>query len=354
MTLSLRPALRRPRAVLALPLASLVILCGGWSALWLFAAREAGTLMDGWMAREAERGRIWSCADRAISGFPFGIELHCRNPAFAGPVGHTHVEARAAGLTAHALITQPNAAEADIEGPLTVSGADPAVETRAEWANLHVTVRGLAGARLARAEVDVDGLSVARADGSGGRAERVELHVEPALQRAIEDHALDIRLSVEGAAVPLADGLTGSAAPMALDTRATLTQAALAVPVPRDSATPEEVMEAWRQAGGRLDLVSLNLDKGPLAARLSGTLGLDGQHRPEGRLDVAMSGADQLARNLGLPPESALVGGLLGKLLAGPAAAASGPPALRLPLVLHDGRVAIGPVRLGLRLAPLY
>lgn len=59
------------------PFALLAIFIVIWSAVWAFGARQVGQVLDGFIAREASRGRDWVCPQRSISGFPSG----CSSPA---------------------------------------------------------------------------------------------------------------------------------------------------------------------------------------------------------------------------------------------------------------------------------
>src|SRR5262249_52528160 len=52
-------------------------LIAGWTAFWKFAAGRTETAIDGWRAREAKSGRIYTCGSQNVSGFHFRIELVC-------------------------------------------------------------------------------------------------------------------------------------------------------------------------------------------------------------------------------------------------------------------------------------
>src|SRR5262249_5583951 len=46
-------------------------LIAGWTAFWKFAAGRTETAIDGWRAREAKSGRIYTCGSQNVGGFPF-------------------------------------------------------------------------------------------------------------------------------------------------------------------------------------------------------------------------------------------------------------------------------------------
>ena len=45
--------------------------------LWYYAAGKAEAAIDGWRAREAKAGRIYTCGSQTIGGYPFRIEVNC-------------------------------------------------------------------------------------------------------------------------------------------------------------------------------------------------------------------------------------------------------------------------------------
>ena len=48
-----------------------------WSGFWFYAASEVNAVADAWRAREAKSGRIYDCADRHVTGFPFRLNVTC-------------------------------------------------------------------------------------------------------------------------------------------------------------------------------------------------------------------------------------------------------------------------------------
>src|SRR6186713_2495142 len=55
----------------------LIVLAGLWAGAWYYGAGIAERTIDGWKAREAQAGRVYTCATQTIGGFPLGIELRC-------------------------------------------------------------------------------------------------------------------------------------------------------------------------------------------------------------------------------------------------------------------------------------
>ena len=119
-SVSLRRGRRRPGAALMVPLLSVTILVLGWSVLWGAARRQAVAGLDGLLAAEAAHGRVWSCPDRAVTGYPFRIALTCGRVGFAGAVDGTPAEGHLAGLSAEAWIYEPSSVTLTLTGPMNL------------------------------------------------------------------------------------------------------------------------------------------------------------------------------------------------------------------------------------------
>ena len=55
----------------------LIVLAGLWGGAWYYGSGVLEGTIDGWKAREARAGRVYTCATQTIGGFPFGIEVRC-------------------------------------------------------------------------------------------------------------------------------------------------------------------------------------------------------------------------------------------------------------------------------------
>ncbi len=345
-SVTLRRSRRRPGAVVVVPLLSAAILVLGWSVLWGVARQQAVAGLDGLLASEAAHGRVWSCPDRAVTGYPFRIALSCRDLGFSGAVDGAPAEGRLAGLSAEAWLYEPSSVTLALTGPMVLTTADGRADFTLGWTSLNATLRGLIGG-LKRIEVLAEGAELARPDGARGSARRVELHAGPAASAIEGTDAVEI--AVSGAAVPALDAVTGEGAAVEGLFSGTVTRAYGDLP----DFGPATV-ERWRRGGGRLDVSRLTLTKGPLSLGAAGTLGLDDLHRVQGRLDADLGGFEPLAKRFGVSLQAVAVGGLLGNLLGTKPAPAGAPGGVALPVALSDGTVSVGPFKTGLRLAPLY
>lgn len=319
-----------------------------WSLGWVAASSFATDRFDLWLASEAADGRQWTCPNRRVEGFPFALRLRCERPTFRGEIaGHTAVGV-IEGLTASAGLERPGVLAVALRGPLNLRAEDDAFAVELSWAALAVAVPGLpawptggsvAAERLAVSvsappEGDVN-VRVARFDGEAGAAEAA---------------GPDRRFSfvAEGVGFPTLDPIPGLEAPADATGQGVLRGAMLL------TAPTVGRLEAWRGAGGRLDLAAFSLTKGPFSGKAHGTLALDAAHRPAGALQTELAGFGPIAQRFGIPLAGVQLGGLLSSLLSGGKAPPPGGDRVAVPFTLADGRLSVGPIATGVRLWPLY
>lgn len=334
------------------PFILLLLVALGWSALWFYGRWRINAELDMLIAREASVGRNWSCPDRSITGFPFRIEGRCSNPSFrqAGEAGETltgsvksvTVVATTAGAfnLAHVI--------SEAEGPLVIR-SPIAPEVTVNWTSARSSFRG-SPTRLERASVEIDS-PVMTANGLGGgrwSAKRLEAHIRAGVDPA-RPNSFDFALKIDGAILPELDFAMKSADPLTLTADARVLKLAAI-----DRNDWPATVEGWRNGGGSIVIEQLALTKGLPRVEAKGELRLDDQRRVEGRLDASFVNAGAILQQLGI---GGGVGGLVGGLLGGnrPGQAQGRDMAIRLPLVLENGRVAIGPFRVpGVQLRPLF
>lgn len=349
----------RRRWLIALPVALLVVLGIGWSLAWNWSAGRATAEIDGWIAREAAEGRNWTCASRDFGGFPFRFELICADPAvtFAGAGGWT---ARMARVHAVAQVWNPRHIIAEFEGPSTLVETATGREITANWSLLQVSGVGREG-RAERVSIASNDYTLAEGGTTVFSARHLELHVRHHPGEAMG--TLDIALGFTGAggmalSTPQARTAGVAAAQAAAqaaklidgEVEATVTQ----VP-PFRSMPAAQRLALWQQAGGRVDLALARLTGGGGALSASGDLGFDAQHRPDGRLDLAVVKAKPLFEAMagaGLMPDF-LANLAPAMMMAGMPATVDGQKASSFPFAFRDGRVMLGMLPLG-KIGPLY
>ncbi len=355
------PVRRSARLRIFMPTLGLLLVMAGVAVVWAFLSWRAAEELDAWLQREADLGRSWSCPDRAIAGFPFRIEVTCTNPTFTGIAEGRTVQGKLAKVHTVAQIYNPGHVIIEAESPLVLeTGAGERLEF--DWQLGRASIQGKPGAGLDRfsAELTEPRLTVSSGRGSATfTAGLADFHIRRAPNRPAEDGAFDVASRITRGAVPPLDALIGATAPLQADLVATITRAEPLA----GRGLPAE-LERWRTSGGRMQVSTAMVSHGTRRVDASGDVGLDDAHRPQGRLDVTVSGLDDLLARFGLGGRSSAIGGLIAGVLGGRAGGAQaaqapgqgGPQAPKgvvLPLRMDGGRVLLGPIPVA-TLAPLY
>lgn len=372
----------RPRrtfwAVLG-PVAAIIVLAGGWSALWYYAANVANRTLAGWIAQEAASGRIYTCGSEGISGFPFRIQTRCTEAAATLNTVQPPLAIAAQNITFIASVLHPTSLVGDITGPLTVAAPGQPPSFTANWSSAQIGVSGLppepdaVSVNLAQPRLDrgtgAGAATLFAADGADFQARIVE--------GSADNHpVIDAVLHLASASAPAL-------------------HPALAKPLQGDievvvrgfnDLAPKPLAEHFRElqaSGGSIAVKSLRLERSDAAVVGSGTLTI----KPDGKLDgvitVAISGIESLVPQLGidkiigqgidklagisgqsgqsgLAALDRLMPGLSGVVTAGANASLiddlkkmgqptdiDGKPATALPLRFADGAVYLGMIRIG-------
>lgn len=335
---------RSSRFWLYTPFAILLLAAVAWSAAWFVIRNRTGEALDSWLAAEGKAGRVWTCQDRVMGGYPFRIEVICSSLTLKQGA----ITASLGRVESIAQVYQPRLVITEIDGPLQLT--DGTVTVQGRWdllqTSFHASPNGLQRLSLAAEapSFTVTGLGSQEIATSG---KHLELHVRVNPSRAPEK-AYDAAASIRQARIPVLDNLVGGPEPTDLDADLTVTQAEGF----RGRPIAEE-LERWRQAGGKLDILMLTIAKGTRRVEAKGEVRLDEMHRPAGQLNVAAAGLDGL---LGKAVGGGTGGALLGALFGGQAQAKTQPALMPLPpLRMENGKLAMGPfVVPNLRLQPVY
>lgn len=339
------------RLGLFLPYVLLALVFALWSAGWFWARGFAVDQMGGWLKQEAAAGRVWDCADRSVTGYPFRLELRCSSLKFSRSDGHFTL----GPIVAVVQIYDPRHVLVEATGPFHTEQGDLVgdVNWKALEATFHATSDGFSRADLVVEEPKgrVTGADPQPIDFA---TKHLELHARPAPGRFTSEGAVDINLQVEKAAIPQLDAIAGNRDPADIAFTGTLSRATGIA-----TGRLDRELEKWRTSDGKLDVTQLAISKGERRLQANGTVGLDEAHRPEGQFDIRAAGLEDLVgqimgQRLG-KEKGALIGGLVGQLLgglqrgnAGAEAAETKPgdtPLKALPqLRLAGGRLMLGPI----------
>jgi hypothetical protein len=330
---------RRSRRGLYLPYLFFGLICLGWTGLWFFGAHKAGQIADGFIQREGERGRIWSCPDRTVGGYPFRIEITCAKPQLVMRAADgSQREGSLAGLSLNARLLSPGHFIAVLAPPFIAR--DPATgDVEIGWKSARASLRA---GTASITEVSVEFIDPSLSAGAGDRqdikalAKTVELHMR---RTPGEVAGTDLVARIGDLTFAPLDRLVGSPEPIRVEVQVT---APGLIPVPK--AKFQDILEQWRLTQHKARVVVFKAVKGKADIDLSGTMGLDAEHRLEGNLQGRAKGIEALTsrftRRSGLD-----IGGLLGKI--------GGGQGLPVALTLQDGLMRFGPFPLA-ELKPLY
>ncbi len=343
-----RRAGRASRWGLYLPLIALALIVAAWSGFWLFARNLVADGLDRAVAEAAARGDAWTCVNRTISGYPFRIEVRCADVTLTRQASAGVTQFSAGPVLVIGQPHTPNHVVIQARGPLEARLADGA-RIAARWDQFEASRRDASG-ELERLSLDARRPVVTLTAPGGATstlsAQSLEAHLRRNPARPAPDQARDLFVRVGQLASGELDALFGDANPSDLDVQITASRSNLL-----GQGIAPTALEAWRLAGGSLDLTRVNLRKGIKQVEAKGMLMIDEEKRPAGRIEPSALNIDQFA---GIR----LRGGAmdLASALSGRAAPAT-PDGLRpLPAIdIRGGRIGFGPIRLPFGpLAPLY
>jgi hypothetical protein len=327
------------RRGLYLPFVALGLFAALWSGFWFFAASRAKTVMDGFMQREAQRGRDWVCPNRSSGGFPFRIEIRCDRPQLIERgEGGLQREASLGGLLLQSRILSPGHYVATLSPPF-VARQGTERELTISWQRAQASLRG--GAQ-SFTDADIEVIAPVLAVGIGenrdqtARAKDFSMHIR---RSPGEVKGTDLVFRLGEISLPLLDQRMGNPEPVSLEFQATAPGLLL-----EPNRPAVDALETWRLAQGKMRVILAKANKGQAAIELSGTLSLDGERRMEGALNGRARNIEALtsgfARRTGFD-----LGAMLGRL--------GGNQGLPVALTLENGRMRFGPFNL-IEYGPLY
>jgi len=277
--------------------AALVALALGWVWLWYYSASVTDSTLAGWARREAAAGRTYSCASRAIGGFPFRIEARCTDAAAEINNDEVHLDVKAKDLVFAAQLYRPTVLVGTITAPLTLAQSGQAPSLVANWLDAKLSVSGLpadpkdASLVLERPRVD------RAANGREGEVIFVADHAD--LQgRMIEGSAnnhpvIETVLHLAAAQAPALHPLL--AQPVEAEFDAVLRGF-------RD-LSPKPWAERFREmqaAGGSIEIRVLRLVRPDAIVVGNGRLSVNAHGKLDGTISVAVAGIETIVPLLGI------------------------------------------------------
>ena len=316
----------------------------GWSIFWYVKSRAAAAAITAFMAQEARAGRIWSCPSQKIGGFPYSIAISCENIAFQGEAFGKTVTGTLHGLRATSPLLRNDNVLVKLEPPFTAKSVGGDLDFSAQWSELLVEFEGTPGMlgqlALMGSQIGLQGV-VLGTDATGSTFGDVIGSFARSAGR--QDQAYDVLVSFHQGQIPALNSFLDTDVPIALQFEAVMMPG-----FPGGAANFADTLEKWRAANGRLDVTFASLTSGPVDFNAKGGLGLDSEHRVEGKLDARFAGLEKALRNLNVDPTLLSFGQAISGFWGG------GRDGLKLPVIFSDGFLRIGPVRTGVQVPPLY
>jgi hypothetical protein len=346
------------------------VLVAGWAWLWKYAANQAQAAVEGWRAREAQAGRVYTCGAQSVGGFPFRIELSCQRAAAQLRDKDMALEIKTPAVEVAAQVYQPDTLVSRFIGPLTVAVAGHAPFLTANWtygeSRVTGTPRAPESASLTFERPTVDRISDGKRDNLLS-AKHVEIRGRIASGSANDHPVIEVSLRAQRASAP---GFNRAAEPpIDIDLVAVLRGLS--------DFAPEPWPVRFRQlqaAGGRIDVTQARVKQGDTLAVGKGSLTIDGKGQLAGQLNVTVAGLepflaaigagqaiqqsrgmdkvagmlDRLSPGLGDVARQQAGANLgLGIAMIGQPATLDGRQAVTLPLRFADGTAYLGPIPLG-------
>ena len=346
-------------------------LVGGWSYLWYYATGKAEVAIDGWRAREARAGRIYTCGSQSIGGYPFRIEVTCDKAAAVFRSNQPPVEIKTSGILVAAQLYQPTLLISDFYGPLTIADLGHAPNIIVNWKLAQSSVRGTPSAPE-RISLVFDQPVVERINGNNRqsvlKAQHIEVHGRLAGGSVTNKPIIETVLRIRAAAAPELH----PAAAMPIDADITTLLRGLNDFSPKPWSARFRELQA---VDGRVDITQARVQQGDTIAVGDGTLSLNTSGRLQGQLRVTVANIEPFLAAVGTPqvvqnsPDMDRLSGALDRLLPGLGNVArqqatssnlsrginllgeqttlEGKRAVTLPLRFDDGSVFLGPIWIG-------
>jgi len=300
MTLAPR---RRPLWRLFLPPILLLIAAAAWSAFWFYAASEAEVKADAWRAQEAKSGRVYDCAKRTVAGFPFRLEVRCDGASVslvsqtAGQAAaQTPITASLGEILVVAQVYDPKLLIAEFKAPARIAESRGTSSMLVNWSKARSSVMGLPAVPQ-RASIVFDDASIDRIYGSVqvplARARHIELHGRLAEGAPLDHPVIETVLRLEAGSVQEVHPLL--AQPFDAEVRTMLRGLKDLAPKP----WPDRFREL-QAGGGHVEIVQSRIQQGELIAVAAGTLGLSGEGRLDGELQMTVAGIEKVIPALGI------------------------------------------------------
>ncbi len=326
--------------------ATLTAAIGAYTLYWFAAAASIPGHIDEWVEARRAEGLEVRTGDVAVSGYPLSFRVSFTEPAIADPERGWAWSAD--NLTAEA---RPwNLHEISLPAPgrhaISVAGYGEPIDLECLVDQARALLVFDDAWQIDSVVLDLEGLEVTGASMTSparvGRMHLVSRFTSPA-PATERTETVEATVVIEDAVLPA--GMGGGLGREIADI---LVKADLLGPLPKGKL--DVSLAAWRDAGGTIELKSLETNWGPLHFEADGTLALDSEMRPIGALTARIAGYDEVIDALVasdvVPLGDAFIARIAFNLLA-KVPEDSGPPVLTVPVTVQEGGVYVGKYAFG-------
>jgi hypothetical protein len=341
---------RRRLPLLLLVVALAVVAAGLYAAYWHRMTGNLRARTIEWMAAQQKRGVRITHADVVRSGFPLSIAVRVVEPAIApiGDTGSVPWTWTSEDAVVDLGLFPARRIVVDLSGSQRLTVGPQGLIDVYEGSVARMTAQMGPGRTIPHGTLAIRGLDLASPSGSGGFVVE-SLDLETAQTPPSSDGAppvpagggTDIKLVGTGfrpppaIALPLAETIDF----LKLDLRLT---------GPLEDRPWPEAMERWRDAGGTIEVVTLEVVYGPAAIRSEGTFALDRDGQPIGAMSTRIDGfvetIEALRERNVISNRAAQNAETLMDAFTEPAV--DGEPTMTVPVALQDRTLSIGPLPL--------
>jgi hypothetical protein len=324
-------------------LAAVIVLCAGYGVLWWVVADQIGSGVTSWREEQSAHKVDVSWRNLGVAGFPFGWRVTLKDFALRDREHSPVPELHAARVVANAHPWRITAWHFDLPAGLIADLAPragrPDVALRAQQARGTAMAAPQGGLLLWLALRDI------AATGAAGEMPIKSADAWVALpgQKPGTDRDANFALAIDLRQLQVPQPPIGFGP--------NLDELALGLtvkgPLPDGPLAP--AVAAWRDAGGTIDVNHLHVEWGGLGITANGTVALDEKLQPMAAFSGGFEGFDAVINALvaadWLTEEQAALVQIALNTLARPGP--DGKPQLRAPFTIQNGRVFVGPARLG-------
>lgn len=316
------------------PLVLLVLAAVGYTGYWFWLADRIGAGLDDWIAAERAQGRDVVIRTRAVEGFPGRMHIALVDVVYDDPVNERRLQLPS--LTGSLSPFTPTRIVGKAEGPAAVDlGRGPA-----PGRYILSAVSNAIGYDAGDVKIDLGGFELAGPPPvSRFSAGKLTLGLTQGIRPVTGSVGVDAADIVLPASVGSPLGDTVRYLKARLDFKETNPPAAL---------TPF-ALDAWRQAGGDIEVRALSFGHGEADVAATGTVALDQHLQPIAAFTAQVAGfkesLDALTQaGMVRPKDGALAKAVLGFLAKTPKG--GGRPELSVAISVQDQVLSVGPVNL--------